>query len=48
MENIVNKIKSYAKANGINEINFQSDVKIVKPSDESPPIISEDDNVIDL
>ena len=35
MENIVNKIKSYAKANGINEINFQSDVKIVKPSDEN-------------
>jgi RPA family protein len=35
MENIKYKILAYAKANGINEINFQSDVKIVKPSDEN-------------
>jgi len=35
MKNIKYKILAYAKANGINEINFQSDVKIVKPSDEN-------------
>ena len=35
MENIVNKIKAYAKENGINKVDFQSDVILVKPSDEN-------------
>jgi len=33
MENINYKIKAYAKANGINEVNFKSDVILIKPSD---------------
>jgi len=33
MENIVNKIKAYAKANGVDTVDFLSDVVLEKPSD---------------
>ena len=33
MENLDYKIKAYAKANGVNTVDFQTDVIIVKPSD---------------
>ena len=33
MENIVNKIKAYAKANGVDKVDFLSDVILEKPSD---------------
>ena len=34
MENIIYKIKAYAKSKGVDNINFQSDVIVTKPSDE--------------
>ena len=33
MENIKYKILAYAKANGVNSVNFQTEVIITKPSD---------------
>ena len=33
MENIINKIKAYAKANGVDKVDFLSDVILEKPSD---------------
>ena len=33
MENIINKIKAYAKANGVETVDFLSDVILEKPSD---------------
>jgi hypothetical protein len=33
MQNIVNKIKAYAKANGVETVDFLSDVVLEKPSD---------------
>jgi hypothetical protein len=33
MENINNKIKAYAKSKGVDTVDFQSDVILVKPSD---------------
>ena len=33
MENIKNKILAYAKANGVNSVDFTTEVIIVKPSD---------------
>ena len=33
MENILNKIKAYAKANGVETVDFLSDVVLEKPSD---------------
>tara|TARA_Y100001973_G_scaffold26985_1_gene40782 strand:- start:5821 stop:6123 length:303 start_codon:yes stop_codon:yes gene_type:complete len=38
MENIIYKIKAYAKSKSVNDINFQSDVIVVKPSDEDSKI----------
>ena len=34
MENIIYKIKAYAKSKGVDNIDFQSDVIVMKPSDE--------------
>ena len=34
MENIIYKIKAYAKSKSVDNINFQSDVIVTKPSDE--------------
>ena len=34
MENIIYKIKAYAKSKGVDNIDFQSDVIVIKPSDE--------------
>jgi len=34
MENLIYKIKAYAKSKGVDNINFQSDVIVLKPTDE--------------
>ena len=34
MENIIYKIKAYAKSKGVDNIDFQSDVIVMKPSDK--------------
>jgi len=38
MENIQYKILAYAKSKGVNDIDFKSDVIVVKPSDEDSKI----------
>ena len=34
MENLIYKIRAYAKSKGVDNINFQSDVLVLKPTDE--------------